>query len=299
MPSSKSGEEIPLLLENQYSGKIYWLNQPEGITLDLESLKEQMSGRTFTEDISENIDRDNTIVPEVFIKSGMVVRSTTISEARIARANETDVLVGTIILDDVSEVSYRDKNILIMDTTEAHFCVFRWDGFFYLAVLARREVAEAAAAVLRAEYDQFGSMINPTRFASEHIENIRESLEAELRDTTISDYPEKSITRMQITGQNLEDEEEFQRQRRRGKIKTHMIQTAVLTPEDDDIVLSISRDGLVRVFSNATISTYLGLLQNHVLPNIHRDLEYKSPTISVYESTDEPSSIFVTDGSNG
>lgn len=295
MPPSE-GAENPLLLEDQYSGKIYWLNQPEGISLDLDSLKEQMGGRSFTEDISESIDRENTIVPDVFIEDGKVVRSTTISETQIAKSGGVDVLVGTIILDDVSEVSYRERKILIMNTTDAHFCIFEWEGFYYLAFLSRREVAEAAAAVLKAEYDQFGSMINPTRFASEHIERIRESLEAELRDTTISDYPEKSITRMQITGQNLEDEEEYQRQKRRGKIKTHMIQTAVLTPEDEDIVLSISRDGLVRVFSKTTISTYMTLLKEHVLPNIHRDIENKSPTISVYESSQSPDSIFVTEG---
>lgn len=292
MSSSQSGQENPLLVEGQFSGKVYWLNQPIDISLNLESLREQMDGRSFTEDITESIDLDTTTVPEVFWEDNHVVRSTTISKTQIVHSSGTDVLIGTIVLDDVSEVEYRDQKILIMDTTDAHFCVFEWDSHYYLAILARREVSEAAATVLRIEYDEFGSMINPTRFGSGHIENIRESLEAELRDTTIADYPEDRITRMQITGQNLENEEEFQRQRARGEISTHMIQTNVLTPDDQDIVLSISRDGLVRVFSTATISTYVSLLKNHVLPNIHRDVEH-SPSVNVYESADQSNSIFV------
>ncbi|QLK26177.1 hypothetical protein HYG81_00695 [Natrinema zhouii] len=284
-------EQNPLLKESQYSGKIFWLNRPTGYTLSLEKLCDQMNGQDFYDDISSEIDRENTFVPEVFEKNNRIVRTTSIDKARIAKTDEAKILIGSITLDDVSKVKYRDQNILVLGTTEADFLVFEFDSHYYFTVLSRRETSESVATILQREYDKFGSMVNPTSFPSGSIERIRESLDAQLRDTTISDYPEETISRIQITGQDLEDEEEFKRQRRRGKIKTHMIQTDILTPDDNAKTISISRDGLVRVYSNASIGTYVNLLTNHILPNIRRKVE-SSPSVNVYQGTDDAESIF-------
>lgn len=285
-------EGNPLLREDQYSGKIFWLNRPSDLTLSLEKLREQMSGQTFQEDISDRIDCATTEVPEMFIDNGRVIRTTTISQTQIVNTNQAKVLIGSIVLDDPFEVTYRDKKILILDTTAAHFLVLKFEGHYYLVILSRRETAEGAAAVLKKEYNFFGSMINPTKFNSDSIEEIREDLDAKLRDTTISDYPEEAISRIQITGQDLEDVEEFKRQRRRGNIKTHMIQTDALTPDLSALTLSISHDGLVRIYSTSTISTYISLLTKHILPNINRKVE-SAPSIDTYEHAQEAESIFV------
>jgi len=62
---------------------------------------------------------------------------------------------------------------------------------------------------------------------------------------------------------------------------------------DQTKTISIGRDGLVRIYSNATLRTYLELLKEYVVPEVHRDAS-SSPSVGAWESvSDDDSSIFV------
>lgn len=277
----------PLSREGQYSGKVYWLNVPPGYEFDLKQLREDLNGRTFQEDISDQFDDLGQIsIPDVFKEEEMVVQTTSIEDVKIVNRESRTILFGDIILDDADTVSYRDEKILVLNTTRANFMIFRHDGHYYLVILAKREIAESAAALLGIDYGEFGSTINTTRIGPDAIEEVRQSLEASVKDTIIADYPEKELSSVQMKGSELEEDDTFQRQKKRGKVKNHMFQTEKLSPEDNKTVL-VARDGLIRIYSNSKISTYMRLLEKHVLPNIHRDIE-SSPSVSAYSQAKDP-----------
>ncbi|MFP8953455.1 hypothetical protein ACLI4Z_10835, partial [Natrialbaceae archaeon A-arb3/5] len=138
---------------------------------------------------------------------------------------------------------------------------------------------------------KLGSAINPTRILPDEQQDIREKLDAELVDTIITDYPDKELTTVGIQGSGFEDQKLYKEQRERGKIKNHVFQTRKLV-DDDEMTILIARDGLVRIYSNATVSTYLRLLQNYVLPKVHRDRD-TSPSLSAYETPSNQNPIYV------
>ncbi|OAQ52198.1 hypothetical protein HTG_11295 [Natrinema mahii] len=270
---SETKGESPLHVEGQYSGKIFWLNIPTGYTLDLQTLREELHNHTFYESISTDIDTDTTFVPDIFKQDGEVVRTTSIDEAQLVTSPKgKEAILGTIVIDKDKTVKYRGQQILVLDNTEARFLIFNHQNHYYLCILGAREVAEGAAAILRSEHDDLGSTINKTRLDHNALKQVRESLNAKLMDTIIGDYPEKELTSVQMKGDGLEEVDDYQRQRSRGKLKTHMFQTQELVG-GTTLTVGMSRDGLIRIYSTATISTYLELLVNHVLPVIHRDVE--------------------------
>ena len=295
--SESSESSSPLLEEGQYTGKVYWLNLPTEYELHLQNLREDLEDRSFQKDISEQYGESNIIIPDVFKENGRLVKNTSISDVSIVNTeSDSDIIVGEIVTDTIGSIRYRDNEILILDTKEAKFLIFEYEGYSYLANLAKREVAEGIITILRAGYDELGSTINPTRIGPEEIDEVRKSLDAKVMDTNFTDYPQDEINSIQIRGYGVEEDEEFKRQKRKGKIETHMFQTDTISP-DDFKTIEISGDGLVRIYSKSNISTYLRLLTKHVLPHIHRDSEL-SPSVEVYEelSSFEDNPIYVKSG---
>lgn len=289
---SDNGIDEPLHLEDTFSGKLYWLNPPSGQTLDLERLKEEFQDRAFQEDISDEYDFDDVIVPDIFKQDGQMVRTTTAVNVSLVRYDGSNVIVGDLILDDVDRIEYRSDSILILDTTKAKFLIFQEGGFNYLAVLANRELAQTVVSILRDEFSEFGSIINATRLGADAISNIRSNLDATLMDTIITDYDQSEITQTRIQGESYEDTEVYEQLGSEGKVKSHLFQSDVLVPDDTKTIL-IGRDGLVRIYSNATIQTYLKLLKFYVIPEVHRDVG-SSPSVGSWEtiSHDAAGSIF-------
>lgn len=284
--------EGPLQFVDTYSGKLYWLNPPSGKTIELENLKDSLQERTFQEVISEEFSSDNLIIPKIFEKDGEMVRTTTTENVRLVTYDGADILTGEIILDNADRILYRDNEILVLDTTEARFLIFEDGDFYYFCVLAKRRLANTVVETFREEFPEFGSIINQTRLGGEAIANIRDSLEATLMDTIITDYDQNEITQTRIQGEDYEDTEVYDTIGSGGKVKSHLFQTDKLVPDDTKTV-HIGRDGLIRIYSNATLRTYVGLLKNHIIPEVHRDVE-SSPSVSAWGeiSTPRRSSIF-------
>jgi len=291
MTESEGSQDSRLSEIGTHSGKLYWLNPPSGKSVDLDALQSELSGKTFQEDISDQFDSEDIKIPGVFEKDGKTVKTTTTENVQLISYEGEEVVVGDIVLDSVNTISYRDESILVLDTTTAKFIVFRESGYHYFSVLGKREISEGVISTLRDEFEEFGSIINTTGLGGQAITNIRESLDAILMDTIITDYDQNEITKTRIRGENYEDTDVYQRMGGDGKVKSHMFQSDQLI-EDDTKTISVGRDGLIRVYSNATIQTYLDLLKSHVVPEIHRDVE-SSPSVSAWGSvSSEGQSIF-------
>lgn len=292
MSESEGESQGPLNSIGTYSGKLYWLNPPSGKTIHLENLKSELQNRTFQEDISEEYEEEDIIVPSVFERDGQMVKTTTTEDVRLVNYNGHDIITGKVILDNVERLIYRDQYILVLDTMEAEFLVFQGDEFYYFCVLAKRELAKTVIETFRDEFTELGSIINETRLGSGAISDIGDRLDAVLMDTIITDYDQNEITQTRIQGESYEDTDVYDTIGSDGSVKSHMFQTDQLVP-DDAKTISIGRDGLVRIYSNATLRTYLTLLQKYVVPEVHRDVE-SSPSVGAWEavSKDNADSIF-------
>lgn len=292
MSDDTDGTEGPLQTTDTYSGKLFWLNPPSGKTLDLDSLRSEFYEKTFEDDISKDFDLEGVIVPSVFEKDGHMVRTTTTENVSLVTQEDQEILFGDVILDNVEKITYRDKEILVLDTTKASFMVFESQGFHYLCVLASRDLASTIIEIFRSDFPVLGSILNKTRLGSDAISDIGNSLDAVLMDTIITDYDQTEITQTRIQGENYEDTSVYDQLGSDGKVKSHMFQTDELVPDDTKTIL-IGRDGLVRIYSNATLRTYLSLLQDYVIPEVHRDVE-SSPSVEAWgEATSETTdSIF-------
>lgn len=277
--SDKSG---PLLKRGQYTGKIYWLNLPRDYDLHLQNLKDDLEDRSFQIDVTDQYNSESLEIPDVFTDDGRLVKNTSVSKINLVNTEwDSQIIIGEIITDSIGKIQYRDNEILILDTQKAVFMIFKHEGKAYLANLAKRDVAEGIVSILVDEYEEMGSTINSTRIGPDSIDKVRQSLDAKVMDTNFTDYPQEEISSIQIRGYGVEDNEEFQRQKRKGKIETHMFQSDAISPGNFKTI-EISGDGLVRIYSKATLSTYLRLLTDHVLPHIHRDSE-SSPSVEVYD----------------
>lgn len=285
MSESDTESQGPLHVTDTYSGKLFWLNPPSRKTLDIENLKTELQERTFREDISDQFDQTNLVVPTVFQQDGQMVRTTTTEDVQLVSFDDEDVMTGRVVLDQAKKIAYRDNEILVLDTAEVDFMTFRQDDFYYLSVLAPRGLANTVIDILRAEFPEFGSTINSTRLGPDAISNIRDSLNAVLMDTIITDYDQSEITQTRIQGENYDETDLYDQIDRGGRVKSHMFQSDVLVP-DQTKTIQIGRDGLVRIYSNSTLQTYLKLLKNHVIPEVHRDVS-SSPSVGAWDEASD------------
>lgn len=215
-----------------------------------------------------------------------MVRTTTTEDVKIVSYDGQKIISGNIMLDNIDKIVYRDQEILVLDTTTARFVVIEENGFYYFGVLASRQLSETVTEIIRDDFPELGSIINKTRLSSDAIAEIRNSLNATLMDTIITDYDQNEITQTRIQGEDYEGTRVYDQLDSGGSVKTHIFQTDVLVPDDTKTV-QIGRDGLVRIYSNATLQTYLLLLKDHIIPEVHRDVE-SSPSVSAWgEATKE------------
>ena len=285
MSESDTESQGPLHVTDTYSGKLFWLNPPSGKTLDMENLKNELQERSFREDISDQFDQTNLVVPTVFQQDGQMVRTTTTEDVQLVSFDDEDVMRGRVVLDQAKKIAYRDNEILVLDTEEVDFMVFKQSGFYYLSILAPRGLANTVIDILRAEFPELGSTINSTRLGPDAISNIRDSLNAVLMDTIITDYDQSEITQTRIQGENYDETDLYDQIDRGGRVKSHIFQSDVLVP-DQTKTIQIGRDGLVRIYSNSTLQTYLKLLKNHVIPEVHRDVS-SSPSVSAWDEASD------------
>jgi hypothetical protein len=269
----------PLATEDQFSGKLYWLNIPTNYSLDYDQLRTQIQNRTFYRDLGADFDFDEIYVPDIFIQDGEITKSIDIQDVELFRDRDESVLFGAVVLDEPYTINYRGNEVLILGTSEANFIIFQYNGRHYIEFLCAREVAEAVASVFKDEFDEVGSAVKGTHLTQNGIESLRRDLNAELMDTEFTDYPEPELASIRMRGLGFEEADEYDRQSSRGQIRNHMMRTNDWVVGEEK-VLSVSRDGLIRSYSKVTLSHYLELLKSYVIPNIQR--EHDSSVLSVW-----------------
>lgn len=277
--------EDPLLEEGQFSGKLYWLNVPGGYELDFDQLRDSLQNRSFHREVE--LDVSSLHIPEVFQKGDGLTKSINIGDVSLTHADFGEIIVGPVVLDEPYTVRYRGDEIVILGTSDAMFLLFQYESHYYLEFMSSREVAEDLATLLAEEFDELGSAICETKLSQQSIEEIRESLDAELMDTEIADYPQPELTSIRMRGRGFQEVDEYERQITRGEIRNHMMRTESWIPGSEKVI-GISRDGLVRSYSKISLSQYFDLLTTYVLPRIFRDqnaslLDTDSASLSVWQ----------------
>lgn len=286
MNGTQKVNKSPLEHTDTFSGKLYWLNPPAAKAINLTKIAERLEDKSIQRDISKEYEDRDIIVPGVFKEDGNLVRTTTIDNVGTVTNNGTEVVTGDIILDNVREIQYRSNKILTLDTATAKFLIFKESGVCYIAILGSRDLATTVESILRAEFPEVGSLINSTEISGDGISTIGNSLDAVLIDTITTDFDQSEITSTRIQGEDYEDTTVYDAIGSGGKVKSHMFQTESLTSDSAKTIL-IGRDGLIRIYSNSTLQTYLRLLIEYVIPEIKR-IAGSSPTIEAWESVADP-----------
>lgn len=267
MSGSERGIDDVLLDEHTHTGKIYSLVTPRRRDIDYSTLREKLRNRTILRSL--DFEDEDVVVPEVYREGDDVTGSVSIREINLSHTDYGKILYGDVVIDESNTVPYRNQDILVLRTSTAGFIVFEFDGDHYIEFLAARETAEEIAEMMGEELDDFGPAIQETRLNHGSIKEIREELDAELMTTDFTDYPEPEVSGVRMHGRGFESAREYERQETRANIQTYMMETESWIPGNKKVLI-ISRDGLVRSYSNCTLRQYLQLLADHILPRIQR-----------------------------
>ena len=283
---SKTEQEDQLSVEGEYSGLLYWITVPSGKKLSIDNLRSHLNGRIFEENISKEID-ETTEVPDVFKEDDQIVRRTSVSNTKKVDTLFGEMVVADVIMDRDNTVNYRDKKILTMNAYHAKLVVFEQDGVAYLLIVASRKVSTDVATMLKRKFDELGELINETRLSDVSLQKIVDDLDAALVDTIIAEFPDDDLNSMEFTGDDYGNNSDYEKQESRGKTQNHMFGTEQVVGADR-ITVRIANDGLVRIYNKVSLETYIRLVSEHVVPNVHRD-QTGSASLEAFEaSKDRP-----------
>lgn len=266
--SQATSQNDPLLEKKQFSGKVYRV-AGIGNSTDLEVIEDKFDSRIIEHGSGEEYANDDSIeVPDVFKNDNGDVRIiTTTNNVRFIRKPGLDVVTGNIIVDEPSVVSFRETNVLVLDTVEIRFSIFESNEEYYLAMVGKRELVDNVLTIINDDLRDIGITVSEISIEPQGIENIAEYLADELLDTTFEDYPQNSIDKKRIWGQGYEGEPDYEAEKKRGKVHGHMMSTTELA-DGQEKVISVSDDALIRSYSNLTLHTYINMLINYILPHI-------------------------------
>ncbi|WP_430505871.1 hypothetical protein [Haloparvum sp. PAK95] len=258
----------PLTQSSTYSGKVYRLSSTQG-SLSLEFLRDQLDGTTIHLDPpSEYEEDDDLIKPDVFKKDGQIKIITTIEDVEIVGNGSLRALSGNIVLDETGSVVFRDDRVLILDTESVRFLTFSDGDDYYMVLIAGRNLVENVLEIIREKLGNLDLSLLEVNLSSDDIEHIADQLAEELLNTTFQDFPQSSINKKYISGRGYQSEPEYQEEKKRGSVRTHMMATQEIG--EGEKVISISEDALVRSYSNMELETYLTLIQEYLLPQISK-----------------------------
>ncbi|WP_338740723.1 hypothetical protein [Haloplanus salilacus] len=258
----------PLTQSSTYSGKVYRLSSTQG-SLSLEFLRDQLDGTTIHLDPpSEYEEDDDLIKPDVFKKDGKIKIITTIEDVEIVGDGSLRALSGNIVLDETGSVVFRDDRVLILDTESVRFLSFSDGDDYYMVLIAGRNLVENVLEIIREKLGNLDLSLLEVNLSSDDIEHIADQLAEELLNTTFQDFPQSSINKKYISGRGYQSEPEYQEEKKRGSVRTHMMATQEIG--EGEKVISISEDALVRSYSNMELETYLTLIQEYLLPQISK-----------------------------
>lgn len=281
--------ESPLTQSATYSGKVYRLTTTQG-TLDLPTLQDQLSNKTIHLDTPSEYQEDEDLIkPDVFMQNGKIKIITTIEDVELTENGAMRALSGNIVLDETGAVVFREKRVLVLDTESVRFVVFEDGECYYMVLIAGRNLVENVLHIIAEELEELDLSLTEITLTSDDIDHIADQLAEELLNTTFQDYPQSSINKKYISGRGYQTEPEYQEEKRRGSVRTHMMATQEIGKGEK--VISISEDALVRSYSKLELQTYLIMIKEYILPHISTQA-----TVTDFNRSDSQSTV--TDFSN-
>lgn len=275
IPDSATSEL--LTQEEPYSGKFYHLSPPESRDVSLDWLKENLEGKKIeVEKDFDFVERENLHIPRIFEPDDSMNQASFGKMSRIERP--IDGILGVVKHNEPDTVIYEGKEVLVLETQETRFVLFEKRNQYYLSMLGRRSLVNAVLDLISEELEAFGFTIDDATIRHSEFEDIQEELMDDLRTTTIRGYPSPTIEGKDIRGHGYEKAREYEREIEEGVIHGQRFETAAV--DGSRKTVQISGDGLVRSYSNMTLSSYLDMLGNYIVPNV----SHYQTSLNSYES---------------
>jgi hypothetical protein len=277
----------------QLTGKIFWISPPKDKRIDINKLNMLLGGHswsdeTVNEKINEEIDK-GAIVPDVFKSDGKIKPTTNIHAIHTI---ENKFLYGYVIMDELQWINYKEKKILIMRTKNTSFVIFEYEvnKRYYLLIFGSRLLCDDLASVLSKKLTAVA--INHCELDQSGLNEIREELNADLLDTTLTDFADKRIKKKRIWGEGYQETSDYKKDSNKSNVTRHMMKADIF---DNEAVFSLSEDALVRFYTAKSPSDYIKFLEFYVLKClVHTSKDSPNSSVIGY-TTDE---IFEDDEEN-
>ena len=266
--SRNASTEDPLLTQSSYSGTVFCLSSKDG-PIDLKNITEELNGTKLYSPLPDKYqNNDNLTIPEPFKTSGGEVKIlTTIVDTHYINRNDIHAVTGFIIIDDAHDVSYRDDQILMLDTEKVRFNIIEESDEYYLVMVGRQSLVKNALHLIKEKVEELDLLVSEATIKPKSINKIADRLADKLIVTQFKGYPQPTIDGKDISGEGYGSEPEYTEEMRRGSVHAQMMSTRAIGG-DGDKVLMITSDALIRSHNNMTLRTYLALVQDHIIPHI-------------------------------
>ncbi len=251
-------------------------------TLDFVELKNKIEGQVIEDTVDINMEYeelDEVIVPDVFVENNKLILLNSIDDIHI----QSDTLFGRIIVDHISRVLYRKNNILIVQTSSHRFQIIKDDisGSYFLIIYSPRGKYKKILKILGNMFYNAGIVVVPSILDARRIDEIYKDLTGDLLDTTLENFPSSKISKKRIFGKGFQDDVDYLRDSKAGSVYQHRF-AYYEKYDDNNIVVSISGDGLLRFFNNISYKYFINFMRKYVLHRL-RKLE-KGPFLIPLES---------------
>jgi hypothetical protein len=263
-------------------GVIYYLVHRQG-RINFVKLKEKLQSKVDIEEIYEEEilkgSEEELYVPEIFKdEEQRLLLKTTIDKTILTPSS----LFGRSKLDRVVMLEYRDRRILVIDTTEIFFMILNDDKTKrnFLVVLGSRADSRELFLSLNKFMEDLGIKIVPSKLEPERIDEVCNELRGQLLDTTLWNFPTPRIKMKRIVGRGYQNEPSYLQDAEIGSVRQHMFEYK--RGANPSKVINLSEDGLVRFYTGITYRDYESFLRMYVF---HRLRQIKKPEVPIVAYT--------------
>ena len=260
--------------EAPYNGKVFYLGTPESEGLDFEELEAELDGLEI--DIEQGVDldeRDDLYIPPIYKSANENEDLKKAAMENVQHFNTGNVkgIVGKIRHYASFTAFFDQREMLVLDRKETRFLIFESEGHHYLLMLGARNLVEAVLDLIADDLRDMGFMVEEITITHDEFAVISEEIVDKLKITTVRGYTEPTIDAKKIIGDGYDEEREYKREIESGSV--HGQQFSTKKVDGNDVVVQMSNDGLIRSYNNITLSSYLNMLANYVLPHLSHNIQ--------------------------
>jgi len=181
-----------------------------------------------------------------------------------------DILFGTISIDHPVYFSYESYLFAYLQKRYHNFHISYNEELNknVLIIFSSRRRFGEAFSLLSGIFKRVGLKISPTKIQPKDLTNIMYEIEGNLVISTIDNYPSTKINAKTYYGDGFQNDDDYKKEIKKGKINQHMIRYHEVG-DNDPYVVTISTDGLVSFYNNVS---YV-YLSNFVLKYVVNKLE--------------------------